>query len=240
MGKVLDWEPRDTEEEQWKPVPNFDSYFVSTLGRIISTKQGSPRELRHYSACGKRIAQLYGSRGDKLRVTVASLVLEVFVGESPLHRREIIYLDGNSDNVSLSNLRWVTPDSIYQYRSNMGINAYKGKRGIIRVESGRLYDSVRDAALETGIGYQTIYNDLAKSARGKATRRNWKFIDREGVLQEIKGKAIRDVAGSKEYKTANLAAIATGDTLWEIYKSAMNEEPAKSGIQWEFCGDGWG
>lgn len=108
--------------ETWKPIPGFDGYEVSDLGRVRSLDRGI---IVDHRGRGKTCQRRYRGRMLKLspgphgylRVRlgwhsnaqyVAQLVMLAFVGEPPMGH-EIAHNDGNNTNNQLSNLRYDTP-----------------------------------------------------------------------------------------------------------------------------------
>ena len=98
--------------EQWRPVPGFPKYEVSSLGRVRSTTTSGKRKLLKPWLSGKGPAKYLcvglSEYGHMVRRLVHQLVLEAFVGPRPkgLVSR---HLDGNRLNCSVSNLTRGTP-----------------------------------------------------------------------------------------------------------------------------------
>lgn len=100
--------------EEWRPVPGFDGYEVSNLGRVRSWKPWrkvpAPRILRPVVKRHKGGYAQYGLMDPNGRLRFFwghRLVLETFVGPRPsgLQTR---HLDGDPLNNSLSNLAYGT------------------------------------------------------------------------------------------------------------------------------------
>lgn len=104
-------------EEEWKPIPGFDGYEVSDLGRVRSwydrslSLRETPLVLKQ-TRLGKTPYLRVGLRRDRKNFTkrVHHLVLEAFVGPRP---EGLIgcHGDGDPTNNQLSNLRWDTPQA---------------------------------------------------------------------------------------------------------------------------------
>lgn len=94
--------------EEWKQIPDYHDYEVSNLGRVRSTKYGSPRMLKprrkkrgYYNICLRR--------DNKSRnFDIHYLVLLAFVGPRP-EGLFVLHGDHNPSNNRLSNLKYGTP-----------------------------------------------------------------------------------------------------------------------------------
>lgn len=96
----------DTPTIEWKAIPNFPGYEVSTIGDIRSTKYKKPRILKPRYCKGYRVACLR-SEGKTHYVRLARIVLEAFVGPCP-DGHEAAHLNGKREDNGVSNLAWVT------------------------------------------------------------------------------------------------------------------------------------
>jgi hypothetical protein len=85
-------------------------YFISQNGRVLSLNSGEPKELDlRLNAARIAIIILYTP---KLRsFNVASLILKVFNGEPKDNSLVPEYIDGDPENLNLSNLRWGESDN---------------------------------------------------------------------------------------------------------------------------------
>lgn len=97
--------------EQWRPIPGFARYEVSSEGRVRSTQWTKPRLLAiHPDGSGYSQVVLYGPTRDRRRFTkrVHRLVLLAFVGPCP-EGMEVRHLNGNRSDNQLANLAYGTP-----------------------------------------------------------------------------------------------------------------------------------
>lgn len=113
-------EPHDSLE-QWREIPNWPGYEVSSYGRVRSWKQRSqtvrrtweidysrsPRVLRHDNRNGYPSVLLIKDGTNRQWFGIHRLVLEVFVGPAP-EGYEGAHCDGDKKNNRLGNLRWAT------------------------------------------------------------------------------------------------------------------------------------
>lgn len=95
-----------THEEEWRPVPGFSLYEVSSHGNIRHTVR-KKLLIPRYDGRGYLCVTLRdGPKKATKRIHAA--VLHAFRGPRP-HRAEGRHLDGNSANNRLSNLVWGSP-----------------------------------------------------------------------------------------------------------------------------------
>lgn len=94
-------------EERWLPIPGFDGYEISSLGRVLSHKRGAPRVLKAQpDPAGYPTVQLHRD-GRAQRVRVHRLVAEAFCeGQAP--GTEVRHLNGIKSDVRAENLTWGT------------------------------------------------------------------------------------------------------------------------------------
>ena len=116
-------------EEQFKIIPGFENYSVSTNGRIrretpgSNAKVGVIKNAQVNKKTGYTHCKVSGSEG-KRSVSIHRLVAEAFI-PNPLGLREIDHIDRNKENNHVHNLRWVTR------RENM--KNIIGKKALCRV-----------------------------------------------------------------------------------------------------------
>lgn len=115
------------DRERWLPVPlpDWDDYEVSDMGRVRSwrvrghtTRRSSMPHLRRPTKAGKGYFSVSGRTGVKPKY-VHRLVLFAFVGPCP-EGMECRHLDGNRTNNRLSNLKWGTPEENTQDKIEHG------------------------------------------------------------------------------------------------------------------------
>jgi len=94
--------------EVWKPIPDYDGYEVSNLGRVRSHKYGGWRILKprlkkrgYYNVCLRR-------ENRSKNFDIHYLVLLAFVGPRP-EGMFVCHLDHNTSHNCLSNLEYNTP-----------------------------------------------------------------------------------------------------------------------------------
>ena len=94
--------------EEWRRIPGFPDYSVSTTGRVFSFRRETPRELA--GSCnqrGYRMVQMRATDGSITLRTVHRLVALAFLGPPP-DGMQIRHLDGDKANNSVANLTYGT------------------------------------------------------------------------------------------------------------------------------------
>lgn len=132
--------------EIWKDVKDFPSYEVSNLGNVRNKK--TKRVLKQYQKKGGYMNVRLSKNNKKKDFLVHRLVAAAFLGESDL---TVHHKDENPANNALSNLMYLS------MRDNTA--ASQGHK-VICLETGELFDSMREAARQKGISYQCIANCL--------------------------------------------------------------------------------
>lgn len=97
--------------EEWRPVVNFESYFVSNYGRVCSVDRVVKRQLVRGRVLRPGVAKRDGHWSVVLGIgntrSVHFLVLTAFVGSCP-EGLQGLHADDNPSHNWLSNLRWGT------------------------------------------------------------------------------------------------------------------------------------
>lgn len=162
------------ENENWKPVPGYESrYEVSDLGRVKSLK-GTPKILRPGLRRGYPSVVLAVNTVKRNR-TVHTLVMEAFVGPPP-EGHEVSHEDGDRANPRLGNLKHVTHRENQQRMVQHGMSLKGEKHHKTRLTEAQVRE-VRDApskgvmALGRKHGMRRDVVDQIRS------RRTWKHLD---------------------------------------------------------------
>lgn len=107
-----------SNEEVWKPIKNFENYYISNYGNVISKNYNSnhnkPKQLKQNTIDGYKCVKL--SNGKKAKTfKVHRLVAEYFIS-NPSNLSEINHKDENRSNNIWTNLEWCT----HEYNINYG------------------------------------------------------------------------------------------------------------------------
>jgi hypothetical protein len=137
--------------EIWKPIPEFQGYEASNLGRIRrseyvayfpdgSSKTVSPEILSNHINSGTVVTNFLGNTYHTHR-----LVASAFYGN--ISRKHIRFIDGDRLNVKLSNLRCCTPSESVKEDIAEGVRknppVYRGVK-VVCNETGKIYRSIKN------------------------------------------------------------------------------------------------
>lgn len=97
-----------------KPIKDFDGYFISDCGKVVSTKYNKKRILKTtYGKKGYEDVKLCKNNKTTHKM-IHRLVGEVFV-QNPYNKPEIHHKDNNPKNNHFTNLMWVTRKENLKY-----------------------------------------------------------------------------------------------------------------------------
>ena len=103
--KIDDNTYQDTEGTLYKPIPNYEDYYVSNLGFIYSTKWGKWKKLKiHLNENGYRRVTLR-QNGKTVVRRIARLCASAFIPTTN-DCRNVLHIDGNILNDNYNNLKW--------------------------------------------------------------------------------------------------------------------------------------
>jgi len=98
--------------EEWRPVPGFPDYEVSSLGRVKrvveSCKGHAPKILRPWLNNQGYAIITISADGNSRRKQISRLVCETFHGPPPTGEHQAAHNDGDPSNNCAGNLRWAT------------------------------------------------------------------------------------------------------------------------------------
>ena len=95
------------EEEQWKRIEDFPSYYISSIGRVYSKKSNRLLKVRYVSQIPSGSVNLTNRNKHIISVPyrIDRLVAQAFV-PNPENRPSIRHKDGNIKNNRWDNLEW--------------------------------------------------------------------------------------------------------------------------------------
>ncbi len=109
-------EDSEREPAEWRVVPGFSDYEVSSQGEVRRRTPGTGgtkvgRALRAHTCrrTGYRRMGLRAPDGSKRMVSVHRLVAMAFLGPAPSPAYQVAHADGDRENNLIANLRWATP-----------------------------------------------------------------------------------------------------------------------------------
>ena len=149
--------------EEWRKIPGWDNLSVSSCGRIRNDKTG--RYLKLSSERGNYKKVTFHKDGKCYRISVHRAVCMAFI-PNPEGKETVNHKNGIHDDNRVSNLEWATQreNNIHKYEvlgfrmSPEGRNSIRQKRKkkVIRLEDGKVYDSLTEAAEDVGVVISNI------------------------------------------------------------------------------------
>lgn len=118
--KVYPFALEDLSGEQWKPVPNYEDYHVSSFGRIKSFKRNSEKILRPFLGHGGYLMIDLFKGGNVKKFLVSRLVAELFVPNLN-NLPQVDHRYGIKFDNSAENLRWVTGAENQRFAVELGL-----------------------------------------------------------------------------------------------------------------------
>lgn len=113
---------------EWKTIPEFPDYLISSDGDIKSKYSG--KTLKPKIARGYSQACLYNERKKRF-VLIHRLVASSFV-ENPHGKLEVNHIDGNRSNNAQSNLEWCSRDENLKHAYETGLTPFDtSSRGVV-------------------------------------------------------------------------------------------------------------
>lgn len=152
--------------EQWKRIVmdgvEYD-YEVSTNSDVRNVKTG--RIMTQFKKAHGYVFVALWRNGKQKHFSVHQLVATMFI-PNPHGYTEVDHIDMDKSNNCVENLRWVSR------KENM---SYLTKR-VLCVETGRIYDSVLQASVETGI-HKTGIANCCRGKRKTTGGFHWEYVD---------------------------------------------------------------
>ena len=137
--------------ERWAPIDGFPLYEVSDQGRVRNRKTGHIK-IQQINQAG--IANvLLVANSIQSRRSVAVMVAEAFLEEPPVTWNATpINMDGDRMNNAADNLEWRPRWFAIRYHQQFHRGVARGFRGGVQhIESGEIFEDVRDAAMKHGM-----------------------------------------------------------------------------------------
>lgn len=141
--------------EIWKKAIGYDNFEVSNLGRVRNIKLRLIKSQR-MTPNGYPIMTLK-ENGIRNTEYVHRLVAKAFHPKSNFDGLQVNHIDENKENNAADNLEWCTPTQNYCHNGrakrvgeNHKLNSPL-RKAVKNVDTGEVYQSVREAARQTGI-----------------------------------------------------------------------------------------
>lgn len=168
-------------QEEWKKIDGYPNYSVSNLGKIRNDKTG--RILKPNKSGGYRsYYQVWLSRGScasHKRALIHRLVAEAFIPNFE-NKPFVNHLDGNGFNNCVSNLEWATRSenmvhSYYVLNNKIGFGG--GPKKVVRIEDGRIFNSIHEAARICGLSSNVSISLCLSGKNHTAGGYHWKYME---------------------------------------------------------------
>lgn len=150
------------DEEQWKEWPQDPRIKVSNKGNVVSCKRGACRPLTVYHT-PSGYQQVSASVAAQSSRYVHRLVAETWIDNpNPNYYTQVNHINGDKTDNRAENLEWVTgsQNMCHAWRTGLIKRTHKGTP-IRIVETGEVFESVRECARRIGCTQQNISNCLA-------------------------------------------------------------------------------
>ncbi len=149
-----------------KPIKGYESYLVSINGDVYSTKRHKYLTKSYNGGYAKIIIKVDGVHHNKL---VHRLVAQAYI-PNPENKPQVNHKDGDKANNNVFNLEWCTQseNNIHAFKSGlMSIteNCIKNQKEVVGIKvintkTGKIYGSMRMAALDNGFTLSMFYRKL--------------------------------------------------------------------------------
>lgn len=143
-------------KEEWRTIPTFPKYGVSSYGRIETIKTGyiltaTPNQQGHLKVNLMQDGKIYTR-------SVNQLVAKAFLPPPP--RRDftsIIHLNGDKADCHASNLMWRPRYFAITYHQQFETPTFRNARfPLVELKTGEKYDSIQDALVRHGLLYKDV------------------------------------------------------------------------------------
>lgn len=100
----------DNFNGDFKQVPGAKGYYVNEVGVLVSTKLGTPKEIKFFANVdGYMITGIQNNEGKKIKIRRARIVALTWIpNDLPKLRNVVCHNDGTRTNDSVGNLHWGT------------------------------------------------------------------------------------------------------------------------------------
>lgn len=182
-------------KEEWRDITGYKGrYQVSNLGNFISITKRSGRKIIKGSLDHKGYIKitLY-KNGQRTTLGAHRIVAQEFI-PNPKGKQQVNHRDGDKQNNATYNLEWCTNAENQQHKfhvlgyrmpaeqlrtiqqKGLEIAHKKSKKQIQCIETGKVYESIKDAVKEFGTS-QSNFSLVLKGKNKTAAGYHWRYVD---------------------------------------------------------------
>ena len=168
--------------EIWKEVKGYDKPLeVSNFGRVRAkySRNGKPiAEYRLIEATdnGNGYLRIVRRKNGKPKTVYVHMLVALMFVDNPRGLTEVNHLDENKHNNNANNLVWCTHKENCQHGTRNARAGEKHGKPIVCVETGKKYNSAREAAKCMGCANTAITNCLNKRTKTSCGY-HWEYCD---------------------------------------------------------------
>lgn len=160
-----------------RDIPGYENkYAITSCGRVYSYR--AKRFLKPFNRPDGYLSVGLSKNNKETKFLIHRLVAEAYL-PNPKNLAFVNHKDEDKTNNALSNLEWISHKDNCNFGTRNERMAKKHCRKVKCLSTGKIYESLSEAAEDVGITYNTII----KHARGRLKRRttNWQYIGDETI-----------------------------------------------------------
>lgn len=145
-------------EEEWRVIPEFPNYKISSFGRVYSISRDHIMSVSTTNHGHSKIT-LANENGERCTRSVTLLVAEAFVPGRDVMSDQVVVLDGDHNNACVSNLVWRPRWFAWQYARQLRVEQPLHYRNlpVIDITTDQEYDSIVQAGVTEGLLFSSIW-----------------------------------------------------------------------------------
>lgn len=146
-------------KEEFRPIKDFERYYVSNLGRVLNIRTG--RFLTMTDNHGYLVVNI-SKNGKARNFLVHRLVSQAFI-ENPNNYDTVDHINGIKTDNRAENLQWLSQsDNTKRFWKEQASKEWKEQktRAIICIETEKIYGSIAQASKELNISHGCISDNL--------------------------------------------------------------------------------
>jgi hypothetical protein len=162
--------------EQWRPIPGYEPYQASDLGRVRGIKGGRVLSPVTTQYGYHQVSLCVG--GKKLSRLVHRLVAFAFIGPQPSPEYDVLHWDGDKMNNRLDNLRWGTPKDNNDDQMRHGTRIVGSRVGVAKLNETQV-QAIRDMWNYGKLGQKEIADAMGihrRTVNGIVRGVTWKHV----------------------------------------------------------------